>query len=207
MRLWLELGRDDVEDALEMLREVPSIAARHSRHSDWTPVLRPGTHGGGRAFALVSVEVDGKEGDVIMRIHHCSVAALALSAVLASAGFAVAEEAHLGAELSAASEVPPNDSGGTGTADVNYDTESKELSWTITFSGLTGPLTAAHFHGPAPEGENAGVVVPIEGAESPLEGSATLTDEQATQLMEGMLYVNLHTDAHPDGEIRGQVTD
>jgi hypothetical protein len=159
-----------------------------------------------RVRAVHPSKSDGIE-ETSMRIHHSGAAALALAAVLASAGFAAAEEMKFTAELSAANSVPPNDSGGTGTADVTYDTDSMELSWTVEFSGLTGPMTAAHFHGPAAEGENAGVAVPIEGMESPLEGSATLTEEQATQLMEGLLYVNIHTEANPDGEIRGQVTE
>jgi hypothetical protein len=142
-----------------------------------------------------------------MGIHYSGTAAIALAVALAFAGPASAEEKHFMAELTAASEVPPNDSGGTGTADIAYDTESKELTWTIEYSGLSGPATAAHFHGPAPEGENAGVAVPIEVAEGTMEGSATLTDEQATQLMEGMLYVNIHTEANKGGEIRGQVKE
>jgi len=130
-----------------------------------------------------------------------------LAAALMAAGTALAEQKEMTVELSAAQSVPPNDSAGMGTAEVTYDTDSKELAWTVEFSGLTGPMTAAHFHGPAAAGENAGVLVPIEGTESPLEGSATLTDEQATALADGMLYINIHTEANPGGEIRGQVTD
>lgn len=140
-----------------------------------------------------------------MHIHRSALAAIALGAILASAGFASAEEKKFTANLAAASEVPPNDSAGTGTAEITFDTESKELTWTVEFSGLTGPATGAHFHGPAAEGENAGVAVAIEGTESPLSGSATLTDEQVAQLEGGMWYVNIHTEANPDGEIRGQV--
>ncbi len=51
------------------------------------------------------------------------------------------------------------------------------------YSGLTGPATAAHFHGPAPVGKNAGVMIPIAPATSPLEGSATLNDAQAKALI------------------------
>ncbi|MGH6923206.1 MAG: CHRD domain-containing protein [Propylenella sp.] len=138
-------------------------------------------------------------------MHRSALAAIALGAILASAGFASAEEKKFTANLAAASEVPPNDSAGTGTAEITFDTESKELTWTVEFSGLTGPATGAHFHGPAAEGENAGVAVAIEGTESPLSGSATLTDEQVAQLEGGMWYVNIHTEANPDGEIRGQV--
>ena len=125
---------------------------------------------------------------------------------LSFAGAAQAEEKRFGAELSGAEEVPPVETSATGTADVTYDTETMELTWTAEFSGLSGPATAAHFHGPAAAGENAGPVVPVEDLESPSEGTATLTEEQAAQLTEGMWYFNVHTAANPDGEIRGQVT-
>ena len=59
------------------------------------------------------------------------------------------------AALDGKSEVPPNASAGTGTADIDYDPASKKLSWKVTYSGLSGPATAAHFHGPAEAGKNA----------------------------------------------------
>lgn len=106
--------------------------------------------------------------------------------------------------LSARNEVPPNASGGSGTAKVEVD--GNVLKWTVTYEGLTGPVTAGHFHGPAPAGANAGVVVPFAGSmASPITGSATLTAAQLADLKAGMYYVNLHTAAHPGGEIRGQV--
>jgi hypothetical protein len=68
--------------------------------------------------------------------------------------------------------VPPQ-----GDAAVTYDTTSKQVTWRINYSGLSGPPTAAHFHGPAQPGTNAGVAVPIPNpATSPVQGSATLTD-------------------------------
>jgi hypothetical protein len=108
--------------------------------------------------------------------------------------------------LNGASEVPPNDSAGKGTADVNYDTATKMLTWKVTYSGLTGPATMAHFHAPADAGKNAPVVVPFKDASSGAEGSATLTDAQAADLLAGRMYINVHTAAHPGGEIRAQVT-
>jgi len=90
---------------------------------------------------------------------------------------------------------------------LTYDTESKALTWTITFDGLTGPATVAHFHGPAEAGKNAGVALLIgQKPTSPAKGSAMLTDAQAADLMAGRWYVNVHTAANGGGEIRGQVT-
>lgn len=106
--------------------------------------------------------------------------------------------------LTAANEVPPNASAGTGTAKVDLD--GTTLKWTVTYSGTTGPVTAGHFHGPAAAGANAGVVVPFPGPiSSPITGSATLTPAQVADLKAGLWYVNLHTAANPGGELRGQV--
>jgi len=126
-------------------------------------------------------------------------------ALLALAGSPFAAEMKMQTELSGAQQVPPVESPGTGTADLAYDDATKMLTWSVEFSGLTGPATGAHIHGPAKEGENAGVKIPFEDLESPIEGSATLTDEQAKELMDGLMYVNIHTAANPKGEIRGQV--
>jgi hypothetical protein len=132
-------------------------------------------------------------------------ATLALGAAVAFAGPAFAEK--MKATLSGAAEVPPTTSTGKGTADIDYDAASKKLSWKVTYSGLTGPATAAHFHGPAGATDKAGVAVAIpNAAASPVEGSATLTDAQAADLVAGKYYVNIHTAANPGGEIRGQVT-
>ena len=129
-------------------------------------------------------------------------AALAVGILFAGPAFAE----KMKATLDGKSENPPNTSAGKGTADIDYDAATKKLSWKVTYSGLSGPATAGHFHGPAEAGKNAGVAVPITGiATSPVEGSATLTDAQAADLVAGKYYVNIHTAANPGGEIRGQV--
>jgi hypothetical protein len=128
---------------------------------------------------------------------------LAAAAVLATAAFA--DTVSYKADLSGAQEVPPVAGSGTGSAEMTYDTTSKKLTWKVTYSGLTGGATAAHFHGPAEAGKNSGVAVAIAGTASPLEGSATLTDAQAADLTSGKWYVNVHTAANKSGEIRGQV--
>lgn len=111
------------------------------------------------------------------------------------------------ARMRGSSEVPPTKSEGTGTAKATLDTATKSFSYDVTFDKLSGPATAAHFHGPAAPGKNAGVVVPIDGQSptSPASGTATLTDEQIKDLEAGKWYVNVHTAANPGGEIRGQV--
>ena len=132
-------------------------------------------------------------------------ASLALATTVVLAGPAFADKFK--ATLDGKSEVPPTTSTGTGTADIDYDPATKKLSWKLTYTGLTGAAKAAHFHGPAEVGKNAGVAVAIPGATaSPAEGSATLTDAQAADLEAGKLYINVHTEANPGGEIRGQVT-
>ncbi len=117
-----------------------------------------------------------------------------------------AEMMEFGASLNGASEVPPKGIKGTGELKATLDTATKTLNWTLTWSGLSGPATMAHFHGPAAAGANAGVAVPIKGTTSPDKGSATLTDAQIADLEAGKWYVNVHTKANPGGEIRGQVT-
>jgi len=134
-----------------------------------------------------------------------TISAAAILTTLVMVSPANAEKIAMKLNLSGASEVPPNDSKATGTADVNYDTASKMLTWKVTYSGLTGPATMAHFHGPAEPGKNAGIMIPFKDVASGAQGSATLTDTQATDLMAGKMYINVHTAAHPGGEIRAQV--
>jgi hypothetical protein len=114
---------------------------------------------------------------------------------------------QLKADLKASAEVPPKDSAGMGTLTGTLNTETNEFTYHIEFSGLTGPAVAAHFHGPAAEGANAKPQLPIKGSPvtSPIDGKATLTAEQAKDLLDGKWYFNLHTAANPGGEIRGQI--
>ncbi len=131
---------------------------------------------------------------------------LCVAALLALAPAAFAETQNYAAVLNAAAEVPANDSKGTGALTAAYDTASKKLTYSVTYTGLSGPAAAAHFHGPADAKTNAGVVVPVkEMSASPLKGEATLTDAQAADLAAGKWYFNVHTAANKGGEIRGQV--
>lgn len=127
-------------------------------------------------------------------------------ALIGSAPAAHAQSVQYTAALSAADEVPANDSKGKGSVIATYDPKTKELKWRVEYSGLTGDVTAAHFHGPAGPGANAPPVVPLSGSlQSPIDGKATLTDEQAKEFMEGKVYFNLHTEKNKGGEVRGQL--
>ena len=120
---------------------------------------------------------------------------------------AVAGTINLKADLKGASEVPAKDVSGTGQVKATLNTDTNEFSYHVVFSGLTGAPVAAHFHGPAGEGVNAKPQIPIKGnpIASPIEGKATLTPDQAKDLLDGKWYFNVHTAANPSGEIRGQV--
>jgi hypothetical protein len=130
------------------------------------------------------------------------VSVLALASIAAQAA-----TVNLNATLKASSEVPPKTSGGSGMLTATLDTTTNELTYHVTFDGLTGAATAAHFHGPAAPGANAGpqVAVKMSPIASPIEGTATLTPEQVKDLLAGKWYFNIHTAANPGGEIRGQV--
>jgi CHRD domain len=101
---------------------------------------------------------------------------------------------------------PPSTSTGSGTATVSLDTAMHEITYDVTFSGFVSEVTAAHIHGPAEAGKNAGVVVPLgNNPTSPIHGTAKLTPEQEQQLTAGQYYVNVHTKNNPGGAIRGQL--
>lgn len=132
-----------------------------------------------------------------------------LAAGLACAGAANAASLSFKVPLSGAQSVPPVETSGSGTANLTYDPTTRVVTWDISYSGLSSPVTMAHFHGPAKEGKNGPVVIwlTVQGkpATNPIKGSATLTPEQAKQFSDGEWYVNVHTATHPAGEIRGQV--
>jgi CHRD domain len=134
------------------------------------------------------------------------IAAIALLAGVAS-GIppAYAEQITLKADLKGANEVPPNTSPATGKAEATLDTETKVLTWTVTYADLTGPAMGAHFPGPSEPGKNAGIVLPFKTVASPIQGTATLTDNQMADLVAGKWYANVHTAANPGGELRGQM--
>lgn len=145
-------------------------------------------------------------------------ATAALILASASAIPAAAEEMKFMAELTGAAQVPPVETEGMGMADVTVDTEAMTVTWTVEYQDLTGEPVAAHFHGPATPEETAPPVIDLtvdaegetEGEAVPMDimsGSSEITEEGLQQLQDGLWYINIHTEQHPDGEIRGQVME
>ena len=132
------------------------------------------------------------------------------------------------ANLNSAQEVPSNDATATGLAVLFYSdgntvaAADDSYSFSLSASGLSGPITGAHIHAPAPApapapvGVNGPVVVPLNAAPftfsnaggTLLIGGADVQPPSAaflSQLQGGQTYVNLHTAVRPGGEIRGQL--
>ncbi len=138
-------------------------------------------------------------------------AALAILALAATGSTALADTLNFHADLTGGREVPPNDSPATGHVDATLDTSANTLTWTVSYSGLSGAPIGAHFHGPvsyigATAEENAPIQVGTPGSlASPFSGKATIDATQAQDLKIGRWYFNLHSPKFPGGEIRGPV--
>lgn len=108
--------------------------------------------------------------------------------------------------LDGASAVPPARSGASGQLDAIYNANTRLLRWKASWSGLSGPITGVAFHGPAHEGQVGPATMIWPAPFGPrYEGRATLTPQQAGELLQGRWYLGVTTQAYPAGEIRGQV--
>jgi hypothetical protein len=105
--------------------------------------------------------------------------------------------------LSGANEVPPvtTSANGDGTISISDD---GSVSGSVTTKGIQG--TAAHIH-MAAAGKNGPVIVPFtkEGDTYKAPAGAKLNADQMKAFKSGELYVNVHSAANPNGEIRGQL--
>lgn len=128
-------------------------------------------------------------------------AAAIVGAMLLSAALVVpasAETLSFAANLLA---VAGTNSSATGDVTASYDTDSKKLTWRGTYRGVGTYATAAALYGPGNK-----VVRRLRGFDSPFEGTAILSDEQAAELKSGQWFVLIRTSAFPNGELRGQLT-
>ena len=108
----------------------------------------------------------------------------------------------LSATINGAQQVPANNSTATGTFTGTYASASKQLTYTVTYQGLTPTIAHIHTGGP---GATGSVAVPFANLASPITGTVTLTPEQADNLLNNRMYVNIHTSALSNGEIRGDI--
>ena len=160
---------------------------------------------------------------------HWSTGAVALAVVLGTVGTMLAcsddstapdQSITYVAQLKGANEVPALAVTGTGTA--TFTLTGKSLSYRVTVTGLTGNAAASHIHLGA-AGVNGNILVPFNAAPvqtgevasgiidltlpvSDGQGSSITGDQLLDLLNRGMLYTNVHTAAHPGGELRGQIT-
>lgn len=113
------------------------------------------------------------------------------------------------ATLNGTSGVPPVETEGSGWFEAVYRPSTKVLEYRLNVAGLSGPVTMAYLHGPAPAGQNAQQVAPINvpfyADRSTISDGVTLTKQQADEVLAGLWYVNVMTEKYPDGEIRGQI--
>jgi len=108
--------------------------------------------------------------------------------------------------LTGPAEVPAVSSTATGIA--AFSLEGSKLSYFVKFSGLSGAATLSHIHAPATALGSAGVMInfsPPAASSGAFSGKATLTQDQITNLVNGLCYANIHTAAHAGGEVRGQI--
>ena len=138
-----------------------------------------------------------------MSFHSSVILPLAAVAVLAAGPVALAKTVPLLGNFSAENGTKTIPIGMVkGTLNTTTDT----LRYTVTYSGLSGPVMAAHFHGPAAPGAEAGVLIPIPGPyHSGMSGTTKVTAVDVKDILAGKTYVNLHTAAEPNGEARAQV--
>ena len=129
-----------------------------------------------------------------------------LSCVLAVAGAAHAEVVDLNADLDGICAASGSPATGTGT--FTLDTDTGLFEWNIVHSNFSSSEFNAHVHGPlaSPCGLQADAeVIVFLSTGSPKTGSETLTAQQQQDLLDGLFYVNIHTDDFTPGEIKGKI--
>jgi hypothetical protein len=138
-----------------------------------------------------------------------SALACGLLAALAASPAGNAAAATYRATLGGGGEMPPVATAASGTAIVDVDPATKRISWSVTFAGLASPVTSADITCAAAVGvRGAGIAVGLgrgSNLQSPLTGRGKLTDPQFADLNNGGCYVNIATDAHKLGELRGRL--
>ncbi len=136
-----------------------------------------------------------------MRIVIVAVAILAIGVFTA---VPTAAQTFFQATIDGAQVVPPTGSPGTGLGCITLNLNGT-VTFDIAYTGLLSGETAAHFHGPAPAGVNAGVQIGLPLGSPKLGTTVALSAGQQADLIAGLWYIQIHTSLFPGGEIRGQL--
>ena len=140
-----------------------------------------------------------------MRLVSLAAGAIATAALVIAIPVSTYAETGYSANLDGLQEVPPNASPGTGFAAVVLNNAENMIHVHMEFSALQGSQTAAHIHGPAGVGVNAGVQIALPNG-SPIDVDLAITPAQVAMLQGGQMYFNVHSTVFPGGEIRGQIS-
>ena len=126
--------------------------------------------------------------------------------VLVAATLGAGTSPALAEMLSFKADIQPiagTNSKASGTLTAEYDTSSKKLTWHGTYKGIGTYAISAVLHGPDPG--RPGAVVKLRNIDSPFEGTAIISDQQAADLQAGKWFILIRTAAAPQGELRGQL--
>jgi hypothetical protein len=143
------------------------------------------------------------------------VATLALVALPGTSSAADPTQPAYGGPMTGAQEVPAVATSATGQGTFVISADGSTITYLVTYSGLSGAVTAAHIHTGA-AGIGGGILLPLAAGPSPMSGTLTAANftasgavttfaEAVAAIRAGTTYFNLHTAAHPSGEIRGQM--
>ncbi|MFZ4573246.1 MAG: CHRD domain-containing protein [Phycisphaerales bacterium] len=131
---------------------------------------------------------------------------IAMAALAAMATPALAEIREMVCVLSGRQQVPVNASAGTGCGRFIVDTTANTLTYRIVRSALGSAESVAHIHGAAAPGVNAAVLHALPAGDIKT-GVWTYPEAQEANILNGLMYVNIHSSTFPGGEIRGQIVD
>jgi len=129
-----------------------------------------------------------------------------VSSLLANGGISTSTGRLMITRLDGAQVVPPNGTSGTGVAISRISfTNLDTVDFSLSLKNLGSPQTAAHIHGPAVAGTNAPALVTLPNGDF-RDFTVTFTTQQGADMRSGRLYLDVHTQNNPDGEIRGQIS-
>ncbi|HXG84347.1 MAG TPA: CHRD domain-containing protein, partial [Pyrinomonadaceae bacterium] len=144
-----------------------------------------------------------------MKLFKNFTSAISVFSLIAAFSLAARAETTFTGTLNAAQEIPTNNSAAVGFGRVTLNDAETQITFSLTFSGLSSNQTASHIHNPGPPGVNAPVLFNI-GSTGMTSGTfrgltQPVTAAQVADLKAGKMYFNVHSTTFPGGEIRGQI--